>query len=59
MNSSLCSDPDSLDQQVAGGKTSPINKKCGFETQLCEKPSFRVKNTPIMLMTGTSMPRNS
>ncbi|WP_115125466.1 hypothetical protein [Synechococcus sp. GEYO] len=27
MNSSLCFDPGSLDQEVAGGKTSPVNKK--------------------------------
>jgi len=26
MNSSLCLDPGSLDQEVAGGKTSPIVK---------------------------------
>jgi len=55
MISSLCFDPDSLDQQVAGGKTSPINKKCGFELQICEQRSFRVEDTPIILMTATAI----
>jgi len=55
MNSSLCFDPGSLDQQVARGKTSPINKKRGFKPQLCEKRSFRVESTPTVSVTGTSM----
>tara|TARA_Y100000746_G_scaffold99127_1_gene84392 strand:+ start:270 stop:422 length:153 start_codon:yes stop_codon:yes gene_type:complete len=30
MNSSLCFDPGSLDQQVARGKTSPVNGSRNF-----------------------------
>ncbi|WP_156485264.1 hypothetical protein [Synechococcus sp. MIT S9508] len=55
MNSSLCFDLGSLNQKVAGGKTSPINKNRGFKLQLCEKRFFRVENTPPVLMIGTSM----
>jgi len=42
MNSSLCSDPASLGQQVAGGKTSPVKEQWNPSSE------FRTKKALVM-----------